>query len=374
VSNHLLNRSFAARLLTVVSVLVFPLSGIVLAEAPPAQTDTEVAPTQVAAAPTAAPPAVVKTDDKAASAAEKPKAWSLSLTGETSVGIGTFVSGDQNNSSVTTAFSFGAGYKLTDMIKLSAGVGLTWFNVLDFGTPLTENEVLLSDVSFTLSHASIYKHDDSGFNINGAFRVSLPTSKASQFQNRLFTVRPTLGASLPVGPVTFRYTIGLGKFFNSQAVPSIDCDDFDDEQACISGRDNNPEFGFESERRGAEVFLPGTGSNSFYLLNALSVNWTIVEGLDLTLGGTLYNTYGVRSLQVDEFSTEEATEGRSQTDRLITSLGLSYQIIKQVSVGASLVTDTVRPFGANGDDFVVFDFERAPDNITSLNFSVTGTL
>ena len=47
---------------------------------------------------------------------------------------------------------------------------------------------------------------------------------------------------------------------------------------------------------------------------------------------------------------------------------------KNLSLSLGLGTDTVRPLGNDGNDVVVLDFERAPDNITSWNFSVTGTL
>ena len=306
---------------------------------------------------------------------EEPSKFGGSLSVETSIGLGTFVSGPQENSVVTTSFSPSAYYQLAKDLRLNGSLSLTWYQVLDVDTPLAEGDALLSDISLGVSHGRIYHHEDSGFNVSGNLRVGLPTSLASQFQNRLFTLSTAFTASIPVGPVSFSYTLGFGKYFNLTATPTVDCEDFEDPEECISGRDANPNFGFESERRGPEVYLPGAGATSFYLQNSLGISWTIIDELSLSFGLAISNSYGVRSFPKDDLSGDNATSGRSHRDRLSSSLGLDYTINKHFSVGASLTTDTSTPFGADGNDFpVVFDFSRASDNITSFNISVTGSL
>lgn len=323
---------------------------------------------------TAAPAAATAQGATAAPATDEDRRWGAALSVETSIGLGTFVGEPEGQASVATSFSPSATYRLADKLTASASVALTWYQVLDFATPLKEHSFLLSDISLGLSHGSIYKHEGSGFNLSGGLSVSLPTSLASQFQNRLFTLKPSFTASVPVGPVTFAYTFGFGKFFNLTASATVDCDDFADPAECREGREDNPDFGFESERRGAEVYLPGSGSSSFFVQNGLSVRWAILEGLDLALGVTVSSNFGVRTFADDALASAPATSGRAQSDRLVSSLSLSYQILEQLGVGASLVTATGRPFGDQGNDFVIFDFKRAPDNITSLNLSVTGSL
>ncbi len=106
----------------------------------------------------------------------------------------------------------------------------------------------------------------------------------------------------------------------------------------------------------------------------MGLGWTITEGLNLSAGLTMYHLFGYKSFDVDEFSSQHAKAGRNQTDRLIASIDLSYQVHKNISLSLGLGTDTVRPFGADGKDLVVLDFERAPDNITSLSFGITGSL
>jgi len=307
--------------------------------------------------------------------AEEPSKFGGSLSIETSVGIGTFVSGPQENSVVTTSFSPSAYYQIAKDLRVTGALSLTWYQVLDVDTPLSEGDALLSDISLGVSHGRIYHHEDSGFNLAGSLRLGLPTSLASQFQNRLFTLSSALTASIPVGPVSFSYSLGFGKYFNLTATPTVDCQDFSNPDECISGRNANPNFGFESERRGPEVYLPGAGATSFYVQNSFGVTWTIIDELSLSLGLAISNSYGVRSFPKDDLSGDNASAGRSHRDRLSSSLGLDYTINRHLGVGASLTTDTSTPFGANGDDFpVIFDFTRASDNITSINISVTGSL
>lgn len=329
--------------------------------------------TAPAVTPTEGPTTIVTTE--APTKTETPSDFGGSLSVETSVGIGTFVPEPQDNAVVTTSFAPSAWYQLAKDLKLTAGFSFTWFQVLDIDTTLAENDVLLSDISIGISHGRIFNDPGTKFNLSGNLRVGLPTSLASQFQNRLFTLSTGLTASIPVGPVSFSYSLGFGKYFNLTATPTLDCSDFSNEAECIEGRDANPNFGYESERRGPEVYIKGMGASSFYVQNALNIAWSIIDELSLSLGFTISNSFGVRAFPVDELSSEHATSGRSQRDRLVSSLGLDYTINRYVSVGASLVTDTSAPFGADGNDFpVLFDFTRASDNITSVNISVTGSL
>jgi hypothetical protein len=362
-------------------VLTPALATPALASEPEPDEPTSRAPTVAENTPTPGPaevtpigPTTVITTETPASTT-KPADFGGSFSIETSVGIGTFVSEPQDNALVTTSFSPSGYYQLAKDLRLTASFSLTWYQVLDFDTTLAQNDALLSDISLGISHARIFHDPGSKFNLAGTLRVGLPTSLASQFQNRLFTLATSLSASIPVGPVSFSYTLGFGKYFNLTATPTLDCDDFANADECIEGRDGNPNFGFESERRGPEVYIRGAGASSFYVQNALGVGWSIIEGLSLSLGITISNSFGVRSFPEDDLSSKHANGGRSQRDRLVSSLGLDYSINRHLAVGASLVTDTSSPFGAAGDDFpVIFDFTRASDNITSVNISVTGTL
>jgi len=366
-----LNRRNRASLLAIPRALLITAASVALAAASGALA-TAAAPGDT----TGTAGAVTTTDSAAEMAAEDDtvKRWRAAVTLETSVGIGTFVSEPQNNPLVATSIRPSFSYEVASSLQASAAFSVIWYQVLDFRTPLKEHQFLMSDINLGLTHTSIYRHEDSGFNLSGSLSLGLPTSLASQFQNRLFTLAPSFSASIPVGPVTFSYTLGFGKYFNRTASASINCDSFSDPEQCRQGREDNPNFGFESERRGAEVFLPGAGTSSYYFQNALGVRWAIVDGLNLSLGVTVFNLFSTRAFPEDDLTNDNAAGGRSQTDRLVSSISLNYQIIRELGVGLSLVTATLQPFGAQGNDLVIFDFKRAPDNITTVNVSVTGSL
>jgi hypothetical protein len=304
---------------------------------------------------------------------EKPSDFGGSATAEVSVGIGTFAPEPHDNTLVSTTILASAFYRVTDQIRLSLAGSVTWFNVNDFYTALPNGEALLSDISVGISHGSIYRHADSGFNLSGAFRVLLPTSPGSQFQNRWFTLMPSLNASISAGDFSFSWGLGFGKFFGGSSVATVDCSDFPDPEECIQGRNANPSLGYETERRGGEVWLPGIGMNSFFFSNSLGVTWAPIDRLTLSLNLGIFTYFGLRSLPVDEFSSPHATAGRQQRDRLVSTFAVAYQLLDQLALSTSLSTDASQPFGARGDDFpVIFDFSRAAANITSINFAVTG--
>lgn len=301
------------------------------------------------------------------------KRWTLSLIASSTVGLGAFVSGPQNNPYVDTTLVPMVFYSLADHLSIGAMTSLTWYHEPGYNTPLKKGQFLLSDTNITLTHARVYHHDDSGFNLAASLRVGLPTSLASQFQNRLFTLRPGIMASIPVGPVSFSYGFFFGKFFSTTSTSTIDCGDYANPDECLEGRKGNASLGYESERNGPEVVTAGTGVNSFYFQNNFTINWTIIPNLNLTGMVMIFNTFGVVSRPKDELSSHYAKAGRSQTDRLVTSLNLDYAFLNYFSVGANLQTSTVRPFGADGSSFVVFDTKRASDNITSLGLYVRAT-
>lgn len=297
-----------------------------------------------------------------------------SVTVQTDVGIGTFAPEPHSQSLVSTTFLASGSYRLTPELHLSAVGSLTWFNVNDFYTPLPDNEALLSDISFGISHSRLYHHVDSGFNLSASFRVLLPTSLASQFQNRLITLLPGVAASIPFGDFRLNYGFSFGKFFASSSVPTVDCSDFPNPEDCVQGRNQNSALGFETERRGGEVWLPGSGMNSFFVANNLSLSWSPTDRLSFGLSFGIFTYFGLRSLPVDEFSTKYAKAGRQQRDRLISSVSVSYQLFDSLSISSNLVTDASQPFGARGDSFpVIFDFSRAATNNTSISLALTGT-
>ncbi|MGM0578341.1 MAG: hypothetical protein ACQEXJ_21635 [Myxococcota bacterium] len=324
--------------------------------------------------------------------ADKALPLTASLRWETAVGVGTFVKGAQNNDLVASTITPTLSWRINDELRLSGTIYGTWYQVVDYGTSLPDNEFLWSDLALKLSAPDIWSDDDLGLKVHGSFSVYLPTSLASRFQTRLFSVQPSAGLTWSIGPVRIGTNVSLSKYFTRSSTPEIDCSKWPDGSQCPGGRDpNDPTFendstvgvgslfgpaaggAFSGVSHGGEVWIPSSGVNSFGVSYGLNVAWEIVSGLSVSGGLSMAHYFGVRSFEDDALSSGHARAGRNQTDRLTSTVGLDYQIMKHLGVGTSLTTSTIRPLGAKGDDFVAFDFERAPDNITTWNFSVSGT-
>ena len=311
--------------------------------------------------------------------AKPKKAKKLPISGtleiSTAIGLGSFYGDTRRQTAVSIGFIPALRYKVSKVISVSGSMAGTLYAKNGYGSAISNGTFWVSDLHFTLSHGKLYENKNLGLTLSGAFRVYFPTSLSSRFQNRIMTMRPSLSARFKFGSVSISFLSMFAKYFSSSTVPSVNCGDFT-EGACIDGRPSGPGVGggFESERNGGEVFLPGYGTSSFYVGNALSVSWKILEGLSLSASATLYNLFGFRSYGVDDLSSVNARPGRSQTDRLITNITLSYKIVRQLTVGLEFTTDTIRPLGADGNDLVIFDTRRGPDNISSIAFSLTGSL
>ena len=296
------------------------------------------------------------------------------LAVSTSVGIGTFADGVQRQPSVTTSFSPSLTYDIGNGMSLRTSIGGVWYQINDYSSALEEGRFLLTDLGLTFGHSSIASDKETGFNLSGQFSLSLPTSLASQYQNRILAISPRLAASWKVGPVTIATSVQFKKYFMTSSTPSINCEAYENETECIEGRGPDPTGGFVSEVRGGEVFIPSYGLSSFYVSYSPSVTWEMVEGLNLNLAVIAYHIFGVVSTEVDDLSSPNAKRGRNQTDRLLSSVSLSYAVHKNLGISLGLSTDTVRPYGADGKDFVFFDFSRASDNITSVSLGLTGSI
>ncbi len=387
----------AARLAAALTVASVALSTPALAQTRPAPQTAPAVPTIGPVSGTGGSPAALVTTAEEAQGLEKASSLNLpfaaSVTWTTAVGLGTFVKGVQRNDLVVSAITpvLLVPIKRTG-VSISAGISGTWYNIPDNGTPLAQNTFLWSDLALTLAHDSIYSNKDKGLGLIGSFALILPTSRASRFLTRVISIRPGLAFSWKVGPVTFGALANLTKHFMRSRTPQVDCDKWPDGSQCPNGRDpSDPGFDngaiaqvaelenlttlFSGERTsGDRTFIPSAGVTSFSVGYGLSVGWQIVEGLALTGSVSMAHAYGVRSYGIDGLSSVNAKAGRTQVDALTSSLDLTYAIFDHLSVGAALQTSTLRPLGDNGKDLVTLDFKRAPDNITTVSITVTGSL
>jgi hypothetical protein len=316
------------------------------------------------------PTAEVTSEGSEASAA--PSKLSASVTAATSIGIGTFVEGPQKRELIVGSLSPRVAYKLADTVSLSGGIGVTWYALESASVGFEPNRVLLGSASATLSDGSIWADKERGLNLSGSFTLVAPTSLSDQLTNKLFSMTPSLALRWKSGDFSLSGNTSFSKVFNRTNQATLDCSSFSDPEECRQGRLLSDSL--TSESVDGEVVLTGTGLTSFAVVYGLSAGYSPMDGLNLGLGLSMSHAWGVMNLPEDSLASVNAKTGRSQSDALTSSLSVSYQALKQLSVGLSLATSTSRPLGAQGDDLVIFDFTRASDNITSIGLSVTGSM
>lgn len=318
------------------------------------------------------PSATAEVTSEGSSATAAASNLSASVTAATSIGIGTFVEGPQKRELIVGSLSPRVAYKLGDGVSVSGGIGVTWYALESAGVGYEPNRVLLGSASATLSDGSIWADKELGLNLSGSFTLVAPTSLSDQLTNKLFSMTPSMALSWKVGDFSLSGSSTFSKMFNRTNQATLDCSSFANPEECRQGRLLSDSL--TSESVGGEVVLTGTGLTSFAVVYGLSAGYAAMDGLNIGLGLSMSHAWGVMSLPEDGLASVNAKTGRSQSDALTSSLSVSYQALKQLSVGLSLATSTSRPLGAQGDDIVIFDFTRASDNITSIGLSVTGSM
>jgi long-subunit fatty acid transport protein len=298
---------------------------------------------------------------------------SFSVTAATTVGIGTFVEGPQRRELVIGSVSPSVSYKLQETVSVSGGIGATWYAVESAAVGFEPNRVLLGSASAALADGSIWANKEAGLKLSGSFSVVAPTALADQVTNKLFSMTPSMALSWKLGSFTLTSNASFSKHFNRTNQATLDCSGFADASQCPQGRLLADRLTAESSD--GQVVLTGAGLTSFSVGYGLGAGYAIIDGLNLSLGLGLGHAFGVIDMPEDELTSVNAKSGRAQSDSLSSSVGLSYQAHKHLSLGLSLGTSTAQPFGAQGDDApVLFDFTRASDNITTVGLSATGSI
>jgi hypothetical protein len=316
--------------------------------------------------------ATAEVTSEGSEATAAPSNLSASVTAATSIGIGTFVEGPQKRELIVGSLSPRVAYKLGDAVSISGVLGVTWYALESAGVGFAPNRVLLGSASATLSDGSIWADKERGLTLSGSFTVVAPTSLSDQLTNKIFSMTPSFALSWKEGDFSLSGNTAFSKAFNRTNQATLDCSSFSDQDECLQGRLLSGSL--TSESVDGEVVLTGTGLTSFAVVYGLSAGYAAMDGLNINLGLSITHAWGVMSLPEDSLASVNAKTGRSQSDALTSSLSVSYQALKQLSVGLSLATSTARPLGAQGDDIVIFDFTRASDNITSIGLSVTGSM
>jgi len=306
------------------------------------------------------------------------------LTGEVSfsgtAAGGSFVFGEQQRESLDGSLGLSVAYKIAPALSFSTSLSVSknLITNVDSGA-VRPYDTQFSDLDLRLAWTPQErgpKGKMQGYKLPGGFGVgfdlgaALPTSRASQFQTKLFSLSPGVSLSktkLLGGMLTLSYKFVFSKNFHryTNAVVS------DAELAAVSARPG----GAELLGDGAEL-ATSAQNTSFSFRNRLLAAFEFGSHWNAAVSYTLSNGFRYTSVAVDEFSSPHAIGGRGRSDSQMGIVNLGYNIDKAGvhSLSASATTISA-PFAADNKTFrfPFFDTRSLSDNYTSVSLSYART-
>lgn len=245
-----------------------------------------------------------------------------------SVGRGSFLGNEFNARPYwNMAISLSPKYTISKEHKLSTMLNIAFnTNLVDNAdtTTVTPQETNLSDLSLTLSWGSFVDIKKGLFKLSTYARVYFPTSKVSQFSNRILSTRVSLSASSkPLSWLSVGYQFYPTKYFSKYTNKVLDLSEFDFPVPSRSGG---------SEDLGSDQIALGSQVSNFSLGHHAWTEFSFLK--DFSAGVHFYYTqvFGYDNFEIDELSSKNAVAGRSYADVMVGTIELGYEINKHLSV------------------------------------------
>lgn len=252
-------------------------------------------------------------------------------------------------------------------VKASFNIGINK-NLVDNADTLTATakETNLTDISLTVSWGSFVNLKDGLFKLSAYARAYFPTSKISQFMNRMLATRLSLAASSkPVSWMSFGYQFYPTKYFNKYTNQVVDLSDFD---LPLPVREGGAEdLGSELLATGGQVYEFALGHHAWTTFSFLS---------DFNLDIHFYYTqlFGYDDFELDEFSSSNAIAGRSYVDIMTGIIELGYKISDNLSVALGTTVEQTPKTSDNQDiRFPFWDTTNGASNRQTFYFDLAGS-
>lgn len=373
------------------SILVLMVSALASAEEPtppapvePAKVETpapsEPAATTLIANPdtsapsTSTPPVVAAVIDEEKPEAKKP--WKVSLSTDTSMGLGTFVSNPYSDNPLVVQSLMLSGSYSIKQLPLNPSVSLKQGLAYEYTQSDLDNgrKYDYADTRIGVSVGEIYKEPITEIALSGNFGLTLPISIASRATNKYTTL--SLGANLARSIYGFDVSLGASgaKHLYKHTTVGI-----------------QPENAVASDgirlafcRAGEVHCIGGDHVGNFGLLVGGGVGYKILEKLALSLD-LRYAMGWRRPAPKDEFTSKETTvDGRPVAksarditrtkDSVISSLSASYDLNDYLAFSLAMGTEgPVRTADSKSFRNPFFDTISPANNLTSFSVGATAT-
>lgn len=341
-------------------------------------------------------------DSAAVSKKAKPKpAKKFPLSGQvsanTSVGLGTFVPGEQNRTSIGTSLSlfFMMPMPVKGMMFAAANsVSKTLIDVAEDPFAPRKRDTQFGDILVLFLYTPIIPSDEApreltakekaeaalnpslaadasgkpltipgGIGVSFQAGFTLPTSRTAQFQTRRTIARLAVNLRRNVGPISLVYQFRFDKRFNKYSNWVADYNNID---GTMLARD------LGEENLGDRLVATGNVNIAHTFHSRLMATVSPTPALSFQASYTLSNNFNEYVSPNDEFTSPNAKDGRGRLDLQLASFTANYSFAG--SWFASFATQTwSAPWADDNKTFRIpfFDPRHASNNITTLNLSLT---
>lgn len=336
--------------------------------------------------------------EKGATVAKKKKAKKFPIGGQVSLGasagLGTFVAGEQNRTSI------GSSLSMFFMLPVVTGLRVAFANsisktLVDFAedpfsprsrntsigdvlvlfmyTPMTassgpQKEMTEAEKAAAALNPSLATGGSGkaiklpgGVGVQFQAGFTLPFSKAAKFQTRYTIARLAANFTKTLGGISFLYQLRFDKRFNKY---SNWVADYSEIGGTPMSRDG------EAEDLDGLLVATGNVNISYTIRNRLMLTKSFGK-LSVQASYSLANNFSEYSAPLDDFSSDYAKAGRGRIDLGFASIALNYGFGGGWNGSVSSQTWS-QPFGSDNTTLRIpfFDPRYASNNITSLNLSI----
>jgi hypothetical protein len=292
------------------------------------------------------------------------------LVFETSLGMGTLIADQYERRPLLTGLlDFQPYAKLWRDLMLVGRVRLLKELVSNAGSSTTSNrETVLYDTDFTFQWNRAYVVPASvpvlsDLSVAPMVVLSAPTSKASRYATQVLSVRPGFILTKPLGPVSLAYWFRFTKNFHRYTSPTVDLA----EQGLVAV----PRPGGAEDLTNTLVAVDGNNVE-WSILNRLTVAWSILDNLSLTVDYILTNAWTYRSYPQDDLTGEHARSGRGQRDATQGTVDLTWGVTGPLYLSLGVTTYQPPLTQDNGGlRWPLLNFFERANNFTTFYFDVT---
>lgn len=313
-----------------------------------------------------------------AEAEEESKDWSISASLGMGIGQGTFVDvandteyadevgpADNAYDRWNMSFSLSPSYTIAEQFSVSTSVA--WTQQLVAGGGINEpNELRFQDVGLDFGWAG-HTFEAVPVSVDAGVSFAFPTSDTSQTSSLI--VGTSVGGGLGYrlfDKVNLRYNLGIGKDFHEFTSPVIDEEEV--------GAENLIWRAGGSERLSNGLVAIDGVNTEWSISNSVSASFPVWDKLrfSASYSFTTFWTYDV--LQKDEFSFEQAEEGRGVGQSTGTSLSLSYPFLDYFSASLGVRTSQQPKTADNRSfNFPFWNTNSAASNASQIRLGLSAS-